>query len=460
MIATSNPIEEYITFYVILNAFFCFLTAFWIFWIFLAQRYLFIKPSMLLLTFSHIFFQWPVTIYARYYENFLPDPYAFALLIHAYMIVGLLVTVFTFRLKASMIWDRITDPCLLESAVSIKAVAFTTSLVVCIVIIYLAHVPFKSTGLYAIFMNPSSAAQARENSLKLLDSQALVYAYSLMVSSIAPLLAVMLGILFIRGIAKRFFLKIPIYTLLFFLLAFAVSMTGARISIVNLLIVIAIAFFFHKGLPFKPLKFFLLLFLLLLLPSILSILREGKAIGIGTIFEYLGYLAQRTFIIPLEVGSWFVHYSQINGVFGIAAIHKLAAILGVKWIDTPNLIGLTYATGSPTASVGYLFSYYSYFGLSSIVLSILYLWLLDVALLVYERLSHVMILPCVAAASLSVLYFISSDYTTVWLTHGFGVILLLSCLIDRFIIPSRGVLTFLSAQSSAPSEINVFKQSS
>ncbi len=443
MIETFNPLETNITFYIILNAFFCIFTAFWISWIFFTKRYLFIKPSMLLLTFSHIFFQWPISIYAGYYEHFLPDPYAFALLIHTYMVIGLLITIYTFRRNAKIIWDRITDPYLLENAVSIKAVVFTTALVACVVIAYLAYVPFNNTGLYAIFTNPSIAAEARERSLKLLDSQALKYAYSLMVSSFAPLLAAMLSILLMRDIAKRYFLKVPIYAFLLLFLAFAVSMTGARIAVVNLLILMAIALFFRKGLPFKPVKFFLLLLILLLTPTILSILREGKTIGVGILFEYLGYLARRTFILTMDVGSWYVHYSQVHGAFGIVSIPKLAVILGTEPINTPNLIGLTYlntAVKSVSASAGYLFTYYSYFGMASLLFSIFCLWLLDVAILVYERLSNVMLLPCIAAVSLSILSFISSDYTTVWLTHGFGVILLFSWLIDRFIVPSGRLL--------------------
>lgn len=445
MIETFNPLETHITFYVVLNIFFCSFTALWIAGIFFTRRYLFIKPSMLLLTLSHLFFQWPISIYAGYYEHFLPDPYVFALLIHAYMIIGLLVTVFTFRRHASEAWGRITDPYLLENAISIKAVVFTTALVACVVVVYLVYVPFNSTGLHAIFMNPTTAAEARENSLKLLDSQALIYAYSLMVSSVAPLLAVMLSLLVIRGIKRRDFYKITVPALIFLFLAFSVSIPGARISLVNLLIVIAIAQLFHKGLPFKPFSFFMLLLLLLVPPTILTILREGKSMEVAIIFEYLGYSARRPFITMMDVASWYVQYAQIHGIFGIVSIPKLAAIIGIEPVNIPNLIGLTYTNTSvktTTAGAGYLFTYYSYFGLTSLLFSILGLWFLDLALLVYKRLSNVMFLPCIAAASLSILSFISSDYTVVLLTHGFGTILLLSWLIDRFIVSSEGAGTY------------------
>ena len=183
------------------------------------------------------------------------------------------------------------------------------------------------------------ASEAREQSLKLLDSLALKYAYSLMASSVAPLLAIMLSILIIRDVSRRDFLNLPIHVLVFLLLAFAVSLTGERISAVNLLIAIAMAHFVRKGLPFKPVGLFLLLPLLLLIPAVLSILREGKALGVDILFEYFGYVARRAFVIPMDVSSWYIHYSQIHGAFGIASIPKVAFLLGINPIDTQNLIG-------------------------------------------------------------------------------------------------------------------------
>lgn len=460
MIETFNLFETNITFYVLLNLFFCLFTTIWLLIVFLKMRYLFIKPSMLLIAFSHIFFQWPMTIYSGYYENFLPSPYTFALLIHAYILAGLLIATFSFCETAAIVWRRITDLSLLEKCESTKTVVFITVIVAGITVFYLSYVPFTSTGLYAIFMEPSLAAEARERSLKLLDNKFLQYAYSLMISSVAPLLAVMLSLRVIRELSKGEFFKLTAHVFLFLFLVFAVSLTGARISAVNLFIVILMAFFFHKGLPFKPLKFFLLLFVLLLIPAAFSIMREGKAISAGLLPEYLGHLARRTFVIPVDVGSWFVHYSQINGPFGVSAIPKLSAILGIDSIDAPNLIGITYTNTtvmSTTAGAGYLFAYYSYFGIASIILSSFGLWFLDVALLVYKRLSNVMILPCVAAASLSVLSFISSDYTVVWLTHGFGVVLLFAWIIDRFVMLSNQGHPFDPKRMSESAEISAVK---
>jgi hypothetical protein len=133
-------------------------------------------------------------------------------------------------------------------------------------------------------------------------------------------------------------------------------------------------------------------------------------------------------------GVMYVHHSEVEGRFGIAAVPKLATLLGVDVINVPNLIGLRYserALDTVSAVAGYLFTYYSYFGISSLIFSLVGLWFLDVAIIIYGKLSPHLLLPCIAAISVSTLSFISSDYTTAWLTHGFGIILFLSWMTDR-----------------------------
>jgi len=99
----------------------------------------------------------------------------------------------------------------------------------------------------------------------------------------------------------------------------------------------------------------------------------------------------------------------------------------------PNYIGLRYQPNAgPTVSAGagYLLTYYSYFGVASLLISLIGLWLLDMAVYVYGKLSPSFLIPCVSAVSLSTLSFISSDYTTVLVTHGFAVTLIIALSVD------------------------------
>jgi hypothetical protein len=425
--------------------------------IFFSKRYLFLKPSILLLTYSHIFFQWPLAIYSGYYEEFLPDPFAFAFLIHAYVLTGFLVSLFILNHKAKIIWEQITNRRTRDVEVSLGAVLILGVLTVGVTIFYLKNVPFSQTGLYAIFFRPEVSGLWRERSLKLLENQTLKYAYSIMVSSVAPLLVVMLFFAFLNGTRRLQMITALSSMAAIAGVAFVISLPGTRVSVVNLLLAIASAYLFHRGLPFRPLKVFLFIGVILLLPALLSILREGRAVSFGSLLTYLDYVGHRTFLLTMDVGSWYVRHSQVEGRFGIAAVPKLASLLGVDVINVPNLIGLKYGErplATVSAVAGYLFTYYSYFGIFSLIFSLMGVWFLDVAIIIYGKLSHHLLLPCIAAISVSTLSFISSDYTTVWLTHGFGIILFLSWMTDRLgnlIDKLKPILLFPSLNS--PSDV-------
>jgi len=401
--------------YSVINWFFFFTCALLLGFIFYSRRYYFIKPSILLIAFSIIFFQFPLAIFSDAYEGTVPDPYILSFIIHGYILMGLAVSLYTCQDESKTVWKRITGNSVSERCVNKHAVFLLAGVVICIGSIYLVHVPFRETGLYAVIANPAMAVVARERSLKLLDNQALVYAFSLMTSSIAPMLAVMLS-----GIGANLFFKRRLFPLVIICLAvvslmIVVTLPGARVSAVNLLLVMCISFFLIKGLPVHPGRL-IFLFVLIVTPGVLiGMYRDGRAFGFDLYLQYLwDFIGRRILQDPLEVGSWYIHHAQTHGFFGIPALPKLAAITGFDSLNVPNYIGLRYQPNTgPTVSAGagYLLTYYSYFGVASLLISLIGLWLLDMAVYVYEKLSPSFLIPCVSAVSLSTLSFISSDYT-------------------------------------------------
>ena len=71
--------------YLVINWFFFITCALLIGFIFYSRRYYFVKPSILLITFSIIFFQFPLAIFSATYEVTVPDPYILSFLIHGYI---------------------------------------------------------------------------------------------------------------------------------------------------------------------------------------------------------------------------------------------------------------------------------------------------------------------------------------------------------------------------------------
>lgn len=416
--------------YVFLNWFFYIVTALWLGFLFFKHRHYFIKPSIILITLSHVFFQLPLALYSHKYEYAVPDPYMLSFLINGYILIGLSVSLYTFQNSSLVIWKRISALNIENYEVNGRIISFFSIIIILIVTVYLFYVPFSETGLYAIVNNPAMASLARERSLKLLDNRVLVYAYSIMTSVLAPLLAVLLFFAGLKCLSvRRYSLCFIIGLSIFFLMVF-VSLPGARVSAINLLLAMTVSFLLFKRLPFHPVKLVFILLLIVVPGVLIGVYREGTELGVDTFFRYSwDFIGRRIFQDPLEVGSWYIHQAQTKGLFGVAAIPKLAALIGYDSLNVPNLIGLGYQPGAgPTVSAGagYLFAYYSYFGAVSIILSLAALWLLDLALYVYRELSDTLLIACISAVCLSSLSFISSEYTTVLITHGFALILIIS----------------------------------
>lgn len=354
---------------------------------------------------------------------------------HGFTLIGLCGTYFTARRSSRIIWDRIINPHYLSSAVSDIAILLILGTVVLISVFYLSNVSLSETGLYTIFIDPMHSAQAREESFKLIDNLPLRYSYSFLRSTFAPLLAVLLYISFVQNVKRLRIIKAGIAIIVLVCLFVSISLPGARGPIAVVILTIILALFLRKGMPIRPLHIILAIIVVLSMPILFSILREGREISFSLFFRYLvGGIFNRVFVMPMQTGLWHVHYAQTQNFFGIAGIPKLASLFGVEPINVPNVIYLNYfsiSLLSGFANTSYVFSYYSYFGIVSFIFSLIGLWFLDLAVIVYRILSDKFLLPCVASILVASISFVSADYTVVILTNGFGILLVSVLILDR-----------------------------
>jgi hypothetical protein len=405
--------------------------------------FLFVKPSIQLLTYSHIFYQWPLAISSGNYAIFLPDPYVLSFLVHGYEFIGLLIVSQTVHAEARSVWARVTaNPLAADAndpASEVSLLLFGTLLVTGIVI-YLCYVPPTETGLYAVLFTPELASVARENSLKLLSSPIPKFVYSFSTAAVAPLLAAMLVIRAFGYFDSWQWGKASVSVAALCGIVVVVSLTGARSGPVNILVLSFLVFLWRKRLRL-PLWGWLAALTTVLAPAIMmTLLREGR--GIADALDLVSNILGRVFTVPFEVGVWYVDFVQLNGFFGPAAVPKLAWLLGIEAINAPNIIGLEYAfqpLSSISATAGYLFTYYSYFGPLGLILAIFGLCLLDVAVVIMARIPSHLALPCLAAITLTGFMFVQSDYTVVWVTHGFGLLLALSFLAGKISFRLNGM---------------------
>ena len=497
MLSTFNPLSAPMTFYVLLNWLLLLATLSALLFIYLRHRYLFAKPSIVLVGLAHILFQWPLAIYSGYYETWLPRPYDLVLLIHGVILVGLIVGALTFRTITQNAWQTITtskDP---DSPVRCRAIAILFALTAAMAVIYLLYVPPACTGLYVLLTNPRWAPLAREYSLKLIADPVPRYALSLLASAVVPLLTAFITAEILEA-RRKLTLRNISYGLGLLPAWAAASMGGSNSIIVSLSLVIVFAILWSRALTISVVRLplllaaalapaFALFFLYFLLGS--GQLRAGdpqydyarcvgqmrqttpmasrpealeKALVVpdpskvsppatpsarppmpqfqvsvsdiaAAAMEQAQALLYRAFVVPFQVGTWYVHYAQARGPIGIAAVPRIAQALGVEPVRGPAVIGLEYGPqyyGRPVAdtlwaSAGYWLTYYGYFGPLALLLLPILLWLSDIAVGVYRYLPAPFCLPLAAALSLALMRFLESDYTAVWLTHGFGVMMLI-----------------------------------
>lgn len=432
----------------------CLITSAILFYIYAKKRYLIVKPSIVFITIFHVCIQWAATIDYQNIVHTLPDPSDFLLLTHLFPLAVVTISQQFGDHKAREVWDRLISTTAFDPAKYRAIAVILTGSMVIAVMIYLYYVPFWQTGLYAIFMNPMGAAQAREESLKLIDNLSVKYLYLFMASAIAPLLTVIFTRLMTSAWRSGAYLQVVFYMLSIPVIAFAAALTGARGFVANIILTMIMTILFERGLPLNPVKLLGYGLLVVSGPVILSIMREGQALSLTNFWEYLSNgVGGRIFYTPMQTGLWFADYAQTSGFLGVAGIPKIASFFGVDSVNASNLVGLRYthsSLDSMLANTCFLFSYYCFFGFNSLWISVLLTLCLDSVTWLYAKFSDLLLLPCIVAIFVSSLSFADSDYTTVLITHGFLPILALSAFLGKFVESRRGRQVTRSLEHLSP----------
>ncbi|MEO7963633.1 MAG: hypothetical protein ABIT38_06950, partial [Gemmatimonadaceae bacterium] len=397
------------------------------------SRFLLVKPTMWLLVAHILIIQWPAVFTSERIYSFLPDPWSFAVLVHGFPLIGLAGTHLTARQSAWEIWQRL--PTARMGPDWSRQVLVTGVAIFVVLLYYFRVVPFSETGLYAILYNPIGAELAREESLKLVADPFVRYGYSLILAVFAPLLA---GLLVSRVLDTRALQRMQallLVALILPLLLVAVTLTGARSYAATLLVTMSLVVAFRLHFSWRLVVFFPLAMAIPAIPTILTIVREGISVDLPTFASYLQtFLIDRVFLGPLETGLWYSHFGQTIEFVGIAGIPKLAALAHLPALNMPNLVGLRYTTtavASVHANTGFVFAYYGYFGLASFPISLLLFWGLDGVLWFVRRLGDTLLPAAVGSLAMGAIIFVTSEYTTALVTHGFALLPATAFLLDR-----------------------------
>lgn len=425
------------TIYVAANWAVCGLVSILLLALFVWQRFLFVKPSVIVVTFFHVCIQWAAAVDAGEIERFLPSPWVFFVLAQLFPLIALSVSVITFRNGAHRVWTRLITRRQSPPRQQGKAILILIFVIAAIIYCYLSIVPVSQTGLYSIFFDPEQSTLAREHSLKELEVGWIRYAFSFTISSFGPLLA---AVLFTRLIYRR--RKFSLMQCLWVFPAIAavmivVSISGARSFAASIVLILSLVWALERGFRLNPLIIIFLGFAGLSLPVVLSIYREGGVISVSKYWQYMtGSIFDRVFHMPMQTGLYYTHYAQTEGFLGVQAVERLSSITGVKYFNAPHELGIIYypqwASDALNMNTCYVFAYYSYFGVVAMPFCLLGLWLLDFAIIIYKKLSDRLLLACCATVSVASLSLISVEYTVALLSNGIIITLLTAYAVDRF----------------------------
>lgn len=397
------------------------------------RRWMLVKPSFITVLFFHLTVQWGAVFLADEYLPALPVPAHLVALILGFPVCTALLSALTFRRSARSLLRTAVLVGLRPRGAPLNLMALVF-LILGITVIYLLFVPPRLTGLYAIIFRPGDATIAREEALALLPHTWLRYAVSAVNSSLAPLVAVIgLSLSVNRWQRNHHALPWSFLLLGFPLLMMVVSLSGARAPAGMLVLHTVFAVFLLRGFPLTPLRLVLAAIIVLMPPMMISLLRNADGLSVATFLYHFGDILDRTAARAAQPAFWNVLYAQEHGLFGVSAIPKLAMLFGQPTVDQFNQVYLAYnpdGLESGTANTAVVFAYYGAFGLIGLPVAVGLTLAADGILPLLRKLSLRVRIPCLSVCCIAATQFAATSFTTVLVTHGFLLSLMVGAGLD------------------------------
>jgi len=220
--------------------------------------------------------QWGGAFSAKHIYNFLPSPWHFLLVTFLIPLFILLYNFIVRDLWVKSIWNKIQQPLPLHEKGLTRLLWVFLFITAAINIYFFYKIPFKSTGLYYLFADPSYANIAREASLKLVSDPLLRYGYNIVRNAIAPILAVIIVMLYLEKrkksshVSPHSFLSI----IGLFYILFVVSLPGARSGPAGVILCIIVAVYILKGMPLRTRYLIIGILAVLFVPILITLLKE------------------------------------------------------------------------------------------------------------------------------------------------------------------------------------------
>ena len=188
-----------------------------------------------------VFFQVPLTLFSHQIERALYDPWKFSLCVNGAAFVllfwGKLGSQLTIRADSCSYPENVRSMYILTGVVGMTLVA-----------VYLYHVPWDCTGLFAIIHDPWMTLIAREFSIKLIGSSISTYSIGANANAVAPIFILLSFWLFLLSVRRRQLLSVLTGLLGGFVAVVSVILTGTKgLLFPSMLMLVVGSYFWSKA---------------------------------------------------------------------------------------------------------------------------------------------------------------------------------------------------------------------
>lgn len=425
-----------------------------------------VRPSVMFLGLFWLQVQFASAVNAASIFAQLPNPWPYALIIHAFPLAVLAWVLLTFRTVPGAVAEQI-EAGVREARMEDIGTSILLLLVAIysVVAIYLWYVPFERTGLYALLFRPGELDEYREASMKLLDSRVVVYSFAIMEKVLAPLAGGFAAVMAVKAFRERRFAWALPAAAAVGLAGLPTLLYGARgpLSMVMLAAIVTGLLAFLRQLRVAYLAGALVL---VLLPISLVMTLKSNSFDLRTAAYHAVNILDRAIGRNYIDNVWHVAYVEKHGFHGVGGIEKLAPIFGVEPVDILNVVGREYAgqgasTGlaflefksapearvpgkvllpspdvdiSQTVSSGAAFQTLNYamFGLWSLPFSLAFVFAMDLLLFAVLRMPKTAVAPVLGALAVPILGLCFSLMTTALASKGLLLIPIVGALVGKF----------------------------
>ncbi len=393
-------------------------------WIWFKRRHWYYQPSLIMFAVLHVLIQWPSLLFVDWATEHLVYPWKFFVLVHGFAASYVIVVIPISLLRDSSLrkfhrglCDQMNGP----NAWPTGIMYLSLPVAVAVLCLFLTHLPFRQTALYAFFMDPTQIGVARTIGLREMDSRTLAYLFSWNVNTFGPFLVFGACYFFWNRKSPKRGPLVAVFLLVGFL---AMSVSGQRAGPTYAALLSFIAFLCARRRKPSIAMFAIIAILVLSIPALISIRREGRDWSWSKQAEYVQtILFSRILTTPTQTGMLYIYDAEANGLSGAAGFRPLAVLMGVEFETLPYRIGKEYSTYSEHSftNTNALFEYYKIMGLFAIPFTVIGLLCFDFFLIFFHfpsvaRLPFVIFFVCKAMA------FAGSTLTVILVTEGFWML--------------------------------------